>query len=77
MVFPFVIVLDFVVFFLSKFLYFDLISLWSFSSTVFCTYGQQLPQVLARVICRGYSCRLICCFFRVYVSDLIFNSYSG
>ena len=76
-VFTFVLVLDFVVFFsffFPKVLYLDLISLWSFSSTVCCMYGYQLPQVLARVICRGYTCRLICCFleYMYLISSLIF-----
>jgi len=60
--------------FFPKVLYLDLISLWSFSSTVCCMYGYQLPQVLARVICRGYTCRLICCFleYMYLISSLIF-----
>ena len=60
-VFLSVLVLDFVVF-LSRVLYLELMSLRNFSSIVCCMCGHQMPQVLARVRCRWYSYRLICCF---------------
>jgi hypothetical protein len=45
----------------------------SFSSIVCCMCGHQLPQVLAKVRCTWYSCRLICCFlaYRYLISSFI------